>query len=234
MARYRDAHVGGCVEATVQRRPDGSTLLRSTEALGACPARLTDALERWAAEAPERTFVARRSSDAGGDWRRISYAQMLQRVQAVAQGLVDLHLSPERPLVILSDNDIEHLTIALAAQWAGIPYSPVSSAYSLVAQDYGKLRHIAETLTPGAVFASGPAFGKAITAVFDAAVPAILTDGVIEGRPCQSFDGLLQTRPGDDVRRAHEAVGPDTIAKFLFTSGSTKAPKAVINTQRML
>ena len=234
MAKYRDAHVGGCVQATVERRPDGSTLLRSTEALGAYPARLTDALERWAAEAPQRTFVARRSASAGGDWRRISYAQMLQRVQAVAQGLLDLRLSPERPLVILSDNDIEHLTLALAAQWAGIPYSPVSSAYSLVAQDYGKLRHIAETLTPGAVFASGPAFGKAIAAVFDASVPAILTEGTVEGRLCISFDALLQTAPGEGVQRAHEAVGPDTIAKFLFTSGSTKAPKAVINTQRML
>jgi feruloyl-CoA synthase len=237
MVKYRDAHVGGCVEAAVQRRADGSTLLRSTEPLGAFPARLTDALERWAAEAPQRTFVARRDGGAGGargDWRRISYAQMLERVQAVAQGLLDLRLSPERPLVILSDNDIEHLTMALAAQWAGIPCSPVSSAYSLIAQDYAKLRHIVETLTPGAVFASGPAFGKAISAVFDASVPAILTDGLIDGRMCLPFDALLQTEPGEGVQRAHDAVGPDTIAKFLFTSGSTKAPKAVINTQRML
>ncbi|NRF67447.1 feruloyl-CoA synthase [Aquincola sp. S2] len=232
MATYRDAHVGGCVEATVERRADGCTVLRSAEPLGRVHARLTDALEHWAREAPQRTFAARR--DDGGDWRRISYAQMLQRVQSVAQGLLELELSVERPLVILSGNDLEHLTLALAAMWAGIPHAPVSPAYSLVAQDFGKLRHIQQTLTPGAVYASSPVYARAIAGAFAADVPVILGEGTLPGRRSVAFDDLLAAQPGDALARAHAAVGPDTIAKFLFTSGSTKAPKAVINTQRML
>jgi feruloyl-CoA synthase len=95
---------------------------------------------------------------------RISYAQMLQRVQAVGQALVDLGLSADRPVAILSGNDLEHLTLALGRMWAGVPYVPISTAYSLVSQDYGKLRHILGVTTPGLVFASGPAYAKAIAA----------------------------------------------------------------------
>ncbi len=222
--RYRDAQVGGCVEALVEQRADGSTFVRSTEALSPFPLRLTDRLEQWAQSAPDRTFVARR--DQSGEWRRISYAQMLVRAQAVGQSLLNFGLSAERPLAILSGNDIEHLTLALGAMWAGVPCVPVSTAYSLVSQDFGKLRHILGVTTPGLVFASDVSYLKAIEATLPGEVVRVIGQ--------QALDHLLATTPGPALAAAHAQVGPDTIAKLLFTSGSTKDPKGVITTHRML
>ena len=233
--RYREARVGGCVDAQLETRDDGHLLLRSTEPLGWYPARLTDCLEQWAEEAPERTFVARRApAAAGGDWVRVSYAEMRQRARAIGQALTDRGLSAERPVLILSDNDLEHLSLVMGAMWAGVPVVPVSSAYSLVSQDFGKLRHIAQTVTPGLVFAASPAYGRAIEAIFGPEVEVVLTAGSLDERPVTPFAALLATVPGASGDAAHERVGPDTIAKLLFTSGSTKLPKAVINTQRMI
>lgn len=231
-AFYRAAEVGGCLDATLETRADGTQILRSAESLGWFPDRLTDSLEQWAAEAPERIFVAKRVH--GGDWRRIRYATMLARVRAIGQALTDRGLSAERPVMILSDNDIEYLTLALGAMWAGVPYVPVSSAYSLISQDYGKLRHIVQTVTPGLVFAASAAYGPAIEAVFAPDVEVTLSAGTLSGRPVTPFDDLLATAPQASGDTAHAAVGPDTIAKFLFTSGSTKLPKAVVNTNRMI
>ena len=232
MARYRDAHVGGCLEAEVQLRADGSTVLRSTDALRWYPERLTDCLEQWAAEAPERSFVARRAQ--GGDWHHVGYAQMLQQVQAVGQALLDAGLSQERPLAILSGNDVEHQTLALAAMWAGVPYIPVSPAYALVSQDFGKLRYILSITEPGMVFASGPEYARAISAVVPADVPVVLSEGRLEGRAVRAFADLAATRPGAALAEAHAKVGADTVVKLLFTSGSTREPKGVITTHRML
>jgi feruloyl-CoA synthase len=231
--RYRAASVGGCLRAQVVSRDGGTLLLRSTEELAPYPAVLTERLEHWAREAPGRSFVARRAR-GGGDWVRISYAQMLERAQSVGQALVERGLSAERPIAILSDNDLEHLTLAFGAMWAGIPFVPVSPAYSLLSQDFGKLRHIVGTVTPGLVFAADPAYAKAIAAVCGPDVDVVLAEGTLAGREVTPFAALLATPPGDAVARAHAAVGSDTIVKFLFTSGSTKQPKGVINTHRML
>ncbi len=228
----RDVRVGGCVSASAESRPDGSVLLRSTEALQPYPLRLADRFEQWARQAPDRSFVAKRL--AGGDWQRISYAQMLDRMQRVGQALLQRGLSVERPIAILSDNDLEHLTLALAAMWVGIPYTPVSSAYSLLSTDHAKLRHILATTTPGLVFASNRAYARAIQAVVSPAVEVVLTEGAIEGRATTAFSALLDHTPRDALAAAHAATGPDTIVKFLFTSGSTKDPKGVINTNRMM
>jgi feruloyl-CoA synthase len=157
---------------------------------------------------------------------RISYAQMLQRVRRVGQALVDLGLSVERPLAILSGNDLEHLTLAMGAMWAGVPYVPVSTAYSLVSQDFGKLRHILGTTRRAGVRERTPPT-PAIAAVVPADVPVVLTEGH-DRRPrhVRRFAELLATVPGPALDAAHAAGRPDTIAKFLFTSGSTKRPRA--------
>jgi feruloyl-CoA synthase len=229
--RYRAARVGGCLQAVVEPGDGGVTRLRSTEPLGAYPAVMTERLEHWAHVAPQRTFVARR--DHGGDWRRISYAHMLVHAQAVGQALVDRGLSAERPVAILSDNDLEHLTLAFGAMWAGVPHVPVSPAYSLLSQDHAKLRHILGTVTPGLVFASGAAYAKAIAAAVPPDCEVVLAQGELPGRATTAFAELMATRPGAAVAAAHASIGPDTIVKFLFTSGSTKQPKGVINTHRM-
>ena len=231
--RYRQVALGGSLAARFTQRADGATLVVSTEPLAAYPPRLTDRLLHWAEVAPDRTLIAKRKDS--GDWRRVSYAEALASARAIAQTLLDRGLSVEHPVAILSDNDIEHLLLALGAMLAGVPYAPVSAAYSLLSRDYGKLRHILGMLTPGLVFASnGAAYGNAIGATVPAETPVVLTTGAIEGRATLSFDSLLATVPTAAVDRAHAQVGPDTIAKFLFTSGSTKLPKGVINTQRML
>lgn len=200
--------------------------------LGPVPSRFTDRLVEGAQKHPERTLVAQRGPD--GEWIRLSYAEVLQRARRIGQALLDRGLSEERPLVILSGNDLEHFQLALGAMYAGVPYSPLSPAYSLVATDPAKLRDLIEQLTPGAIYASdGNAYGRAIDAVLPDGVELILAGGDVAGRGATSFASLLETEPATiDVRNAQ--VGPSTIAKFLFTSGSTKKPKAVITTHGML
>ena len=175
---------------------------------------------------------------ADGEWVGITYAQMLERVRSIGQALLDRKLSDERPVAILSGNDLEHLQVALGAMWAGIPYAPISTAYSLVSGDFGKLRHTFGLLTPGLVFvADANAFATAIDTVVpdDVEVVSVTPPGASAKtqRIITSFDSLVQTS-AVTVDAAQQAVGPDTIAKFLFTSGSTKLPKAVPTTHRML
>jgi feruloyl-CoA synthase len=199
--------------------------------LGAVPRRFTDCLVQGAREWPERTLVARRGPD--GAWIRLSYADMLERARRIGQALLDRGLSDERPLAILSGNDLQHYQLAMGAMYAGVPYVPVPPAYSLVATDYGRLHELVAHLTPGAVYASdGTAFGRAIAAVLPADAELILDSGDVAGLPATRFATLLETEPAT-VDAANAAVGPDTIAKFLFTSGSTKKPKAVTTTHGM-
>jgi feruloyl-CoA synthase len=212
----------GSNELVTERRPDGTLRVRSPRPLGPYPAKLTERLDHWAARAPDRLLFAQRA-DAG--WRRLAYGEARDKARRLAAGLLSRGLSPERPLAVLSSNDLEHALLLLAALYAGVPYAPVSPAYSLVSTDFSQLRYVMGLVTPGLVYAADEKlYGRAVAA----AVPRDAE--VLYGK---DFCKLEEREDSDAVERAHAQVGPDTIAKFLFTSGSTGTPKAVINTQRM-
>ena len=214
----------------------GSHYLSAEQPLADYPERLTDRLTHWAQTAPDRTWIARRQpgQPTSGDWQRISYGQAWATARRIAQGLIDRGLNVERPVVILSENSLEHALMAVGCMLAGVPFVPTSPAYSLISTDFEKLRHVLRTVTPGMVFASDATrYGKAIAATQAQGVEVVLVNGTVDGVASTSFADLASTPDSPAVDAALAATGPDTIVKFLFTSGSTKLPKAVINTHRM-
>ncbi len=223
----------GAPDARIERRSDGTIIIRSGRPLAPYHGRVGEALHKWAKAKPDQVFLAQR--DANDAWRTLTYAQVLDQVERIAAALLRRGLSAERPIAILSGNSIEHALLALAAMHVGIPYAPISPAYSLMSSDFGKLRMILELLTPGLVFAAdGGAFGRAIEATVPGDAELVVAANPPASRKATPFAELIGAPDAQSVAAAHARVGADTIAKFLFTSGSTGSPKAVINTQRML
>jgi len=204
-------------QVDLEKRADGTLLLRSPQKLEPYSRCITEWLVQWSDQTPSRPFLAERRGEA---WRTVSYREAYGAARRIGQALIERGLGAEKPVAILSDNSIDHALLALGAMHVGIPAAPVSPAYSLMSKDFGKLKAIFELLKPGLVYAGEPEkFGAALEAVKAKSTP------VAE---------LLETNPGSTLEREHLKVRPDSVAKILFTSGSTGIPKGVINTHRML
>ena len=234
-ARYRDMRYG-ITRVEVQTRENGVQYAQADEPLQTYPHRMTDKLLHWARVAPERSLMARRKrlpDGTTGDWEHLTYAQAVTAARRIGQALLHKGLSVDRPVVILSENSLEHGMMALACMMVGIAYCPVSPAYATVSKDFDKLKHILRTLTPGLVMAAdAQRYGTAIESCVTDDVDVVLVNGELK-RPYTRFSEWLQTKDTPAVDDAMHATGPDTVVKFLFTSGSTNLPKGVINTHRM-
>jgi len=217
-------------DAELRPLPTGGWLLSSRNPLAEHERSVGEKLRGWARVAGDRLLIAER--DAGG-WRGLTYAEARRAADAIAQALLERGLGPERPVAVLSGNSVDHALLALGCFTAGVPIVPVSAAYSLQSTDFTKLRQALEIARPGLVYvADAVAFGRAL-ATLDRGVEVVAGDSGADGA-ATPFRELLSTSPGRDVEQAFAAVGPDTVAKVLFTSGSTGGPKGVLTTHRML
>jgi len=220
-------------DVEVTRQADGSILIRSRHAPGVGPRSIAHLLKDRAETHPERPFIRQREP-GHGPWRTVTYAEALRAAEGVAQWLLDEGLGSQDSVLVLSGNSIEHALLMLGCYTAGVPIAPISPAYSLLSTDHAKLKHAWATVRPKAVFAQtyGPFAGAFETLKgVDADLACITVDGA---GGAHAFSALTARPPGPDVQAARERLGAQSVAKFLFTSGSTGMPKGVPQTHGMM
>jgi feruloyl-CoA synthase len=217
----------------VEERPGGATVLRSLEPLRPYPDHLGIVLRERAAAHPDRTFLAQRNRE--GQWHEVSYGDFRRRVDGISQWLLKFGHSGERPVCCLSDNSINFALLMLGAMQVGIPFMPVSPAYSLMSQDFAKIKYVFEKFDPSLVYVDNLAMFAGALGSVDLTGRHVVADAATgEVGNVTEFHMLTSEPVTPQVDEAFHAVDPDGIAKILLTSGSTGFPKGVINPHRML
>ncbi len=221
-------------DVSVDHRADGSVLIWSNHAPGEGPVSIARLLAERAAEHPDRPFIRQREP-GHGPWRQVTYGEARRAADGIAQWLLDRGLTSADSVMILSANSIEHALVMLGCYTAGVPAAPISPAYSLMSADHAKLKHCFATVRPKVVFAQNDElFARAFETLkaLDPGLAFVTADGSGEG--VIGLGEIAATQPTEAVEAARDGLGHATVAKYLFTSGSTGLPKGVPQTHGMM